>query len=234
MVNESTYWQIEGDYFTFPENLKVVKSRLGNEIKTILSSIDNGTQIFLRGSLLEKEKPFKNADVDLFVIYDDNTQLNFLNEKLEQSYNYDIKLIKRGKRQNDFVYNALLQCRALQICGIKYNRTKVKADKKFAWEHWIQYCPVKLPNTINTSNRFSLIHFKLLTRCFGVISYLKIRKFTRDISECINIAKIEAQEYAETLVKLRYCLENQIEESFNVHDLKLLLINKFDEYFNYW
>jgi len=232
--NETVYWQIEGEHFIFPEYLKVIKSLRGNEIKNLISSLNNGTQIFLRGSLLENEEPFKKADIDLFVIYENSSQLQRLKEILHNEDNYDIKFLQRRNSQDNYVFNALLQCRSLQICGEKYYRIKIKADKQFAWEHWIQYCPVNLPKIINTSDRLALIHFKTLTRCFGVLSFLRFRKFTRDISECINFAKMECPSAADTLLIIRHCLENQKEETYCVHKLKMTLIKKFDEYFNCW
>ncbi len=234
MENEIVYWEIKDEHFTFPDYLKVVKSCRGNELKNLFVTIDNSTQIFLRGSLLEQEKPFEKADIDLFVIYEDCTQLQILKDTLQSGDNYDIKLMQRHNFQDNYVFNALLQCRSLQICGEELYRSKIKADKQFAWEHWVQYCPAAMPNIINTEDRFALIHFKLLTRCFGVLSFLRFRKFTRDISECINIAKKEYLEGAETLFKIRYCLENQKDETFSVHKLKLTLMKKFDEYFNCW
>ena len=230
----NSYWQIEHEHFIFPGELKQIKSEKGKSINEILGNIDNGTQIFLRGSLLENEEPFKKADVDLFVIYEDISQLQRLKETLHIEDNYDIKLMQRYNFQDNYVFNALLQCRSLQICGEEYYRTKIKADKQFAWEHWVQYCPAAIPNNINTSDRFALIHFKLLTRCFGVLFFLRFRKFTRDISECINIAKIECPEAADTLLIIRHCLENQKEETLSVHKLKMTLMKKFDEYFNCW
>lgn len=232
--NSNSYWQIKNGYFIFPEELKVIKSEKGRRINKILRNIDNGVQIFLRGSILENETPFVNADVDLFVIHEDSSQLQRLKETLHSGDNYDIKLLQRDNFKDNYVFNALLECRSLQICGEEYYRTKIKADKQFAWEHWVQYCPAAIPDIINTTDRYALIHFKLLTRCFGVISFLRFRKFTRDISECINIAKNENLEGAETLLKIRHCLENQKDETFSLHKLKMTLIKKFDEYFNCW
>ncbi len=234
MKNEFVYWQIEDEHFTFPKHLKDVKSKKGNEIKDLLDKIDNGIKIFLRGSLLENEKPFVKADVDLFVIYEDSYQLQILKETLRREDNYDIKLMQRDNFQDNYVFNALLECRSLQICGEEYYRTKIRADKQFAWEHWVKYCPAAIPDFINTADRFALIHFKLLTRCFGVLSFLRFRKFTRDISECINIAKIEYPEAAETLLIFRNCLEDQKDETLSVHKFKRALMKKFDEYFNCW
>ena len=232
--NSNSYWQIKNGYFIFPKELKDIKSEKGRRLNNILRNIDNGVQIFLRGSLLENQKPVVKADVDLFVIYDDSSQLQRLKETFRSEDNYDIKLMQRDNFQDNYVFNALLECRSLQICGEEYYRTKIRADKQFAWEHWVQYCPAAIPNIINTADRFALIHFKLLTRCFGVLSFLQFRKFTRDISECINIAKIEYPEAAETLLIIRNCLENQKDETLSVHKLKMTLMKKFDEYFNCW
>lgn len=231
---KSVYWQIRNGGFVFPDYLEKIYSVPGRKIEEAMKNSGTALQIFLRGSLLENEEPFKKADVDLFVIYEDISQLQRLKETLHSEDNYDIKLMQRYNFQDNYVFNALLQCRSLQICGEEYYRTKIKADKQFAWEHWVQYCPAAIPDIINTTDRLALIHFKLLTRCFGVLFFLRFRKFTRDISECINIAKMECPEAADTLLIIRHCLENQKDETLSVHKLKMTLMKKFDEYFNCW
>jgi predicted nucleotidyltransferase len=232
MKLESQYWQIQNNHFIYPSYLEIIKSNKGLEIHSQVEKIINGPQVFLRGSLLEYENPFHEADIDLFVVYDNHNQLQQLYEKLQENVHYDIKLIKRDSIENNYVFKSLINCRSKQISGVLFERELIKADKKFAWEHWIQYCPSAIPNKINTTDPLAIIHFKLLTRCFGVISYLKSSDFTRDISECIRIAAKEESISAELLCSIRFDLENKIEKSYNVSNIKRLLINKFDDYFN--
>lgn len=231
---KSVYWQIRNGGFVFPDYLEKIYSVHGRKIEEAMKNSGTALQIFLRGSLLENVSPFTGADVDLFVLYTHSSQLNELKYILPTNDFYDIKLISYSDVGNDYVFHALLHCRSRQISGEKFDRNLIKADKKFAWEHWVQYCPAILPNIINTADGMALIHFKLLTRCFGVLSYLRNRKFTRDISECINIAQKEYPEGGEILLKLRQCLENRINETFNIYQLKWALIKKFDEYYNCW
>jgi hypothetical protein len=212
----SVYWQIRNGYFVFPKYLENIYSKTGRSIEQYVKSNETLLQIFLRGSLLENERPFARADADLFVLYNNPSQLNELSGLLPTYHYYDIKLIPQANICDDYVFNALLHCRSLQISGGKFDRKPIKADKQFAWEHWVRYCPADFPNIINTSDSFGLIYFKLLTRCFGVLSYLRYKKFTRDISECINIAQKEYPEGAEILSELRQCLENRNNEVFNI------------------
>lgn len=228
------YWQVRNGEFIFPNHLNNIYSLPGKKIKEALKNTDTNLQIFLRGSLLENKLPFARADADLFVLYNHTSQLNELKNILPPNVFYDIKLIPKEILQNDFVYYALLHCRSLQISGEKIKRIPIKADKQFAWEHWIKYCPPMLPDRIDTQNNISLIHFKLLTRCFGVLSFLKDKLFTRDISECIAIAKSEESNSAKILNEMRKCLEYNKPKTFYVADIKKLLIKKFDNYYNCW
>jgi hypothetical protein len=164
------------------------------------------------------------------VLYSQSSQLNELTGLLPPNDFYDIKLIPHASLCHD----ALLHCRSLQISGDKFDRKPIKADKQFAWEHWIKYCPAIIPNTIDTDNNRALIHFKLLTKCFGVLSFLKNRLFTRDVSECIAIAQSEDIGTSEILTEIRECLEGEKSKTFHVAEIKKLLIQKFDEYYNCW
>ena len=168
------------------------------------------------------------------MLYSQSSQLNELTGLLPPNDFYDIKLIPHASLCHDYVFNALLHCRSLQISGDKFDRKPIKADKQFAWEHWIKYCPAIIPNTIDTDNNRALIHFKLLTRCFGVLSFLKNRLFTRDVSECIAIAQSEDIGTSEILTEIRECLEGEKSKTFHVAEIKKLLIQKFDEYYNCW
>lgn len=231
---QKVYWQIKNEEFVFPDYLENINSAPGRQIEEAVKYCNKELKIFLRGSLLENDKPFEGADADLFVVYNHSNQLYELRNLLPSNLFYDIKLIPNLEFMNDYVFDALLHCRSRQIFGDKLERKSIKADKKFAWEHWIKYCPAIIPDNINTSKNTSLIHFKLLTRCFGVLSFLKNKSFTRDISECITIACKEFPEGAEILSNMRYCLENKKDKSFSVYKIKVILMKKFDEYFNHW
>lgn len=231
---EAVYWQIKNDYFIFPHHLQKICSAPGRIIEETVKKTETRLQIFLRGSLLEYENPFARADVDLFVLYNHSSQLNELSEILPKNDYYDIKLIPQGRLSDDYVFNVLLQCRSLQISGDKFERIPVKADKQFAWEHWIKYCPAMIPDRIDTQSAMALIYFKLLTRCFGVLSFQRHKLFTRDISECIKIAKNENSNVFILLKEMRECLESKKTKLYNVADVKKLLMNRFDEYYKCW
>lgn len=231
---KSVYWQIRDGSFVFPDYLENIYSVPGRKIEETLKNSGTALQLFLRGSLLENERPFIRADADLFVLYTHSSQLNELKTILPPNDFYDIKLIPQESLRIDFVFNALLHCRSLQISGQNLSRKPVKADKQFAWEHWIKYCPAMIPDRIDTQSALALIHFKLLTRCFGVLSFLKNKLFTRDISECIVIAESEDSSASNILNEMRKCLENKKPKTFYVAGIKKLLMQKFDEYYNCW
>jgi hypothetical protein len=231
---KSVYWKITDGGFVFPNYLENIYSIPGRKIEEAIKNSGTALQIFLRGSLLENEHPFATADADLFVLYTHSYQLNELKTILPPNDFYDIKFIPRESLLNDYVFHALLHCRSLQISGAKLNKTSIKADKQFAWEHWIKYCPAMIPDRIDTQSTMALIHFKLLTRCFGVLSFLKNKLFTRDIFECILIAESEDSGAAKILNEMRKYLECKKPKTFYVAEIKKLLIKNFDVYYNCW
>lgn len=231
---KSVYWQILDGEFIFPNHLNNIYSTSGRQINEVVKNTGTELQIFIRGSLLENERPFNGADADLFVLYTDSSQLNELKTILPPNDFYDIKFLLKESLGNDFVFNALIHCRSLQISGEQLIRKPVKADKQFAWEHWIKYCPAMIPDRIDTQSTMALIHFKLLTRCFGVLSFLKNKLFTRDISECIFIAENEDSSASNILNEMRKCLEHKKLKTFYVAEIKKLLTKRFDIYYNCW
>jgi hypothetical protein len=228
------FWEIQNGQFLRPQFLDAIRSEKGRILADAVAQIDNGLKVFLRGSLLECPNPFADADADLFVVYKDSGQLEVLREVLPNSYHYDIKQIGEGAEGSDFVYHALLRCRSLQLCGEPLFDATVYADKDFAWRHWVKYCPALIPSIIDSSKSWSLIHFKLLVRCFGVLSLLRDRRFTRDIGGCIHFAETENPEMGQKLRQMRTSIENHSADIFALGEIKIHLANRFDELFPTW
>jgi predicted nucleotidyltransferase len=228
MKVKEAYWPIENGVFIIPKHL-VIRSEIGKVIQQSCNTLTNGTQVFIRGSMLECDQPFKHSDIDLCVIYDNYAQVEELKQILPSGLFYDVQLVKRNHVSNDFVYNALLNCRSLQIAGDAFCNLPVNADKDFALKHWIKYCPSTIPSILTHDNTFSLIYFKQLTRCFGVISFLKYGLFTRDIDECIVIAKKESIDLGQQLNDIRFFLEQGLEYQVDIHKIKKHLKISFND-----
>jgi len=228
------FWEIQNGRFLRPQSLDAIRSEKGRILADVVAQIDNGLKVFLRGSLLECPNPFTDADADLFIIFKDFGQLEALRGILPHNYNYDIKQIREGDEGSDFVYHALLHCRSLQLCGEPLFDAPVYADKEFAWRHWVKYCPALIPSVIDSSNSWSLIHFKLLVRCFGVLSFLRDRRFTREIGPCITFAEMENPQMGQKLKKMRVSIENHSADTFALGEIKAHLANRFDELFPTW
>ena len=225
------FWCIKDGFFTYPESLAEIQSENGRQIAKTLSVIENGIQVFLRGSMLESSKPFCRSDVDLFVLYEDRRQLGLLSDALPGGFDFDIKIQLKKSIITDFVMHALLECRSFQVCGLLKQRIPIAADIAFAWEHWLKYCPAMIPNSIGTRTNGSLIYFKMLTRCFGVLSILRDRQFTRDITSCIKLATLESASAGDLLGAMRCSLEDCQDSTFEVSAIKKLLHSRFDFYF---
>jgi len=228
------FWEIQNGQFLRSQSLDAIRSEKGRILADVVAQIDNGLKVFLRGSLLECSNPFADADADLFVIYKDSGQLEVLREVLPNNYHYDIKQIGEGAEASDFVYHALLRCRSLQICGQPLCDASVYANKEFAWRHWVKYCAALIPSTINSAGKYSLIHFKLLVRCFGVLSLLRDQRFTRDIGACITFAETENPQIGKKLKEMRVSIENHSADTFALGEIKTHLADRFDELFPAW
>jgi hypothetical protein len=228
------YWpMMEESSFGFPDVLRVIKSERGRYLSQCIKRMDTSCQVFLRGSLLEKEYPFERADADLFVLYDRLDEARHFRGSLPAGFFYDVKFIQREKLREDFVYHALLQCRSLQIAGEELVRVPIRADKLFVWKHWLKYSLSTLPPTISSDDRWALINFKLLVRSFGVISLLKRNQFTRDIDVCIQFATSESAEIGEVLTEIRIDLENDKAFEVPIAKMKAKCRTLFDQNFDH-
>ena len=235
MNSHTEYWpMMEENYFVFADVFRVIKSEQGRHLSQSIKRIDTSCQVFLRGSLLEKENPFERADADLFVLYDQFDEARHFRDSLPAGFLYDVKFIQRIRLREDFVYHALIQCRSLQIAGEELVRVPIKADKLFVWKHWLKYSISTMPPTISSNDKYALIYFKLLARSFGVISLLKRNQFTRDIDACIQFASSESAAIGEVLTEIRIGLENEIAFDIPITKIKAQCRTLFDQNFEHF
>jgi hypothetical protein len=228
------FWTVRGGHFHLPDDLSPIRSSQGRLLAQALAGLDNGVGVFLRGSLLESPAPFARADADLLVRYETSAQLSALSAALPTGFEYDVKLMRQGSPDGDFVLECLLECRSCQLCGPVKPRLAIPADKSFAWQHWLKYCPALLPGRIDTGDRAAIIHFKLLARCFGVLSFLRDRRFTRNIGPCLELAAQESPEAGAQLVAVRRALEERQVAVFRIDGIKRLLHEQFDVLVKNW
>ena len=143
----------------------------------------------------------------------------------------DLKWIRYLDFRSDYVFYALLAHRSLHVSGLKIDFEPLRADREFAWQLWVKYFPSGLPNELDCSKRVSVIYFKLLVRCFGVIMLLKENLFTRDIDACIAYSSSFEESIHGQLSLLKSKIENSDTINFNVKPVKSLLRDLFDKYF---
>ena len=224
------YWKTrQGIFLPFSEqNLSYESQEFIKDVKTLNAS----EHILIRGSFIETQHPFKYSDLDIFVIYTDHRRQE-LYRQLQDLTNriLDLKWVKADYLQEDFVYYALLAHRSLQITGDPLTFTPLNADRDFAWKHWVKYFPVGLPDLLNSSEQFSVIFFKQLIRCFGVIEFLKNGQFTRDIGACINFAKKIEPSMGDQLYQIRNSIETKEKRTNNIIYIKNKLRELFDVFF---
>lgn len=228
------FWPIVDGFFVFPPELEVIRSPFGRHLQACVGSIDDGLSVYLRGSQLECCTPFPNSDVDLVVRYKCPRELVTLQSLLPAGKDYDIKIFRMDEPVRDPVTRALLECRALQLCGAPRRRRSVAADKRFAWDHWLAYGPAMRSSRIQTTSRWALLEFKLLVRSFGVLSFLRDRRFTRDISACLRWAVMEDVGVGDTLVDCRRALESGEAREFDMRPAKQSLYTGFDRWIDRW
>lgn len=187
-------WEIKNNRFT--------KQQLsGNQFCLSVAKLLEGFEslsFYLRGSMIEDETPHINADIDLYVIH----QLNYLpREKSTEiiarlsCFNkfIDLHIFNQNELNLDLPNRLLLYSRSIHILGPEIKFQPIAIDQNMIEMHWKAYNPNFAPDIMFSSVRSRVCALKNLTRCFGLISLIERKVFTRDIQECID--------YAETLDK---------------------------------
>lgn len=196
-------WVIKNNRFT---KQQFSANPLCVSIANLLESFED-VSFYLRGSMIENESPHINADIDLYVIHKQNylprekameiiTKLSFLNRFI------DLHIFNENDIKLDLPNRLLLYSRSIHLFGPEIKFQPIKIDQNMIELHWKAYNPNFAPDIMYSSVRSRVCALKNLTRCFGLISLIENKIFTRDIQECID--------YAETFDKTihQYLLDN--------------------------
>jgi len=225
----SPFWEPADGWFTpFAPDL----SRLSAEARDLMAglrALDPAEAIHLRGSVLESPAPFHRSDLDLIVVHRGDRRLALQRDVAALTRrDVDLKWIEEGALQEDFVYYALLAHRAVHVAGPRMELSPLRADREFAWRHWVRYFPAGLPGQLDCSCRWSVVFFKQLARCLGVLMFLREGVFTRDIDACLAYAPAIPGCDAQELLALRRALDQGVPENRPISHLRRSLIRAFD------
>lgn len=163
---------------------------------SIASHLDENINVsfYLRGSILESERPHINADIDLYLIHQGKRIhfdfiSNLVNELSIYNRYVDLHVVNFKDLERDIPNRLLLYCRSLHLKGPKIEFSPVHADSSMLVSHWNAYNPYFAPDIMFSTVRSRVCALKNLTRCFGLLSLYERRIFTREISECLSVAK---------------------------------------------
>ena len=183
---------------------------LPNEnVRLITNALENFklNSIYLRGSIIDNKPIHQNADIDLYIIHNDayinRGEVLDIVESLKHLNRFvDMHLIRLKSLEYDLPNRLLLFTRSIHIGGPPIHIKPVKFNYEMINQHWKVYNPSFTPDVMFSTVRSRVCALKNLTRCFGLISLIEKKIFTRDIQECLD--------YAETFDKTihQYLLDN--------------------------
>lgn len=172
-------------------------------VKLIANALKNFklNSIYLRGSIIDNKPIHQNADIDLYIIHNDayinRGEVLDIVESLKHLNRFvDMHLIRFNSLDYDIPNRLLLNNRSIHIGGPQIQIKPVELNLEMITQHWKAYNPNFAPDIMYSSVRSRVCALKNLTRCFGLISLIEKKIFTRDIQECLD--------YAETFDKTIY------------------------------
>ncbi len=201
----SPWWSVDGERFgPFDVREQDLSEEAGALVEAVRARALPGS-VYLRGSIVESLAPFAGSDVDLLVCTDDTLRTVDLVGLTERPL--DLKILPARRIADDLVQRALLTHRSIHVSGPRLDLAPVSADADFAWAQWLACLPAGLPTRIDTGAPGAVLALKRAARAFGVVSFLREGRYTRDISACIGVASASAPEAADALRRLRTALE---------------------------
>jgi len=227
----NAFWPVrEGVFCPFPFDIHCISDETHHFIEEV-RALQFHDPLFIRGSMVESSRPFHLSDIDLIVILRTEDAHKRYHQLVELSHrSLDIKWLSDIDIEEDLVQRALITHRAFQIAGPPISLDPIPTDFDFAWAHWRTYFPSGIPRQLSTQDPFCLIFFKLIMRCFGVLSFLQSPdRFTRDIDSCMQIAEDFNLPEIEALRQFRRALEEQKEACINIRNVIRFVQLEFDK-----
>ena len=183
-------WIIKDNIFlpnhcTPNKNVKLISNALKNF---------NLNSIYLRGSIIDNKPIHQNADIDLYIIHNDayinRGEVLDIVESLKHLNRFvDMHLIRFNSLDYDIPNRLLLNNLSIHIGGPQIQIKPVELNHEMITQHWKAYNPNFAPDIMYSSVRSRVCALKNLTRCFGLISLIEKKIFTRDIQECLDYAE---------------------------------------------
>jgi len=153
----------------------------------------NKYSIYLRGSMVEDDNPHLNADIDIYIIHKNGIIKKDIERLLYDLSKYnrpvDLHIFHANDFEEEIPNRLLLNTGSIHLTGPKVTFEPVEANQEMIMQHWILYNPGFAPDIMYSSVKSRVCALKNLTRCFGLISLIENHSFTRDIPDCLDIAK---------------------------------------------
>jgi len=190
-VGSFPLWSVEGGLF---QPLPIVPNELARGIREAACStaLPDGADVYLRGSVLEEEKPHPEADLDIVLVSPRvhwQPALTALRQVLMPfGRPLDLLPIEPAALQHVPTIRLLLTTRSMHLRGPRWPLQPVAADKSTVLDHWSRYAPFNLRDLLQSRRERRVCELKLLTRSFAVIEFFRSGRFSRDIGTCLRWA----------------------------------------------
>ena len=112
----------------------------------------------------------------------------------------DLYWITQQNLNNDIPQNLLFSTSSIQLSGPEISTIKVMYNSEFVLTHFKRYNPSFAPDLMYSDLRSRVCALKNLTRCFGLISLIENGIFSRNIDECLILAKVKNKKIYDLLL----------------------------------
>lgn len=194
MVKLGSYpiWSTHEGYF---KSFDIKNTPLYNEISDKIASISlpASSSLYMRGSIVEEFKPHPKSDVDIILIQSSeksqeiikilHSELSYLNRPIE------IHPMTMNEINSNPTFELLLHTRAKHLSGLKIDFNPILANFETMSSHYNTYRAYMINDILVGNEQQRVCELKQITRSFGIVNFLLLGEFSRDIYTCIQWAK---------------------------------------------
>lgn len=185
-------WTTKDGYFQKIDTPLTPSCILAREIAENLK-LSPDVSLYLRGSVLEENRPHPSADLDLVLVHGACRPHGRALEEVRDRFKsmapeVDLSVVSMPELAFSAPHRLLLETRASLLSGPQKCFDRVASDRCAMEAHLEIYAPSFPPDTFVASKRSRVSVLKNLTRCFGVFRFTDGGGFTRDIATCLSYA----------------------------------------------
>ena len=183
-------------------------------------------QVFIRGGLLEQKRPHPQSDLDVTILIDTNSGVDYDWNELDRfGHPLDVKVI--SPRDITSVQSLLIHTRSLQVSGEPFQQRPFTITDRLWQDLWYLYGVSNLPSRLTSRGYLRVVAVKQIFRSVAILHAMDTNEFTRDLYIALGWSKEYSIELYHRLEEIYISLHRGDYKEFDIGSIQKWLKKQY-------